>query len=121
MSEHIATTNTVLHVTLSCVQVGEGVGGDAPGDFPRDVTVVPPQPVQLSPIEVLHYRETLLLNLKHDPRFLRLLPLVFPLRPDVSQAEDSAVMLAFCMRQLAMMYPGYSERGGLASPKIHVS
>ena len=67
--------------------------------------------------EILHYRASFLFTLKDDPRFLRFLPAVFPLRPFAERgfhAEDAA----FCMRQLAIMYPGYSERGGLVSSMV---
>ena len=70
---------------------------------------------------VLHYRATFLFNLKRDPRFLRFLPAIFPLPSFIyngSRAEDSAIASALCMRQLAMMYPGYSERGESMSSTI---
>ena len=84
----------------------------------------PLQPIQPSRVwgeEVLYHRATLLYNLKDDPRFLWFLPAVFPLPPFThrgSQAEDLAIASAFYMRQLVMMYPGYSERGELVSSTV---
>ena len=71
--------------------------------------------------EALHYRASLLFNLKDDPRFLRFLPVVFPPPPSFDyglQAEDSAMELAFCTWRLVTLYPGYSERGELACSVI---
>ena len=90
----------------------------------RQLVRCPPQPTQpprMGGEEVLYHRATLLYNLKDDPRFLRFLPVVFPVPPFThhrSQAEDSAIASAFYMRQLVMMYPEYSERGELVSPTI---
>ncbi|KAF9778442.1 hypothetical protein BJ322DRAFT_1025145 [Thelephora terrestris] len=56
----------------------------------------------------LAYRGTVLLNLKTDPRFLSLLPIVFPIPPwgsDILRADDPVDALAAYVCKLTNIYP----------------
>ena len=64
------------------------------------------------------YRSSVLLNLKFDPRFLSLLPVVFPVPPwgdDILCADDPVNALVVYVHRLTNIYPPHLAAGELTT------